>query len=144
MAPLTRIKAQTTGRLAPIVAMTSASAAAWAVVTAAGGSRLNPELAFGIAGPLVSAAASWWVIERTQAKSPERVTGVMIAAFFVKLLAFGVYVAVAGALALRPAPFAVSFAAAFIALHLVEAWYLRQLFAAAPGAMTAALDAVES
>jgi hypothetical protein len=126
-----------------MVVMTAASVASWVAVTAGGGSGWNPELALGIGGPLVSALATWWVVERTHASAPQRVTSVMIAGFFVKLLLFGAYVALAGALALRPRPFVTSFAVSFIALHVVEARYLRQLFATAPGPVTATLDAVK-
>jgi hypothetical protein len=61
---------------------------------------------------------------------PERVTGVMVTGLAVKMVFFGVYVAgmLKGA-GLRPLPFMLSFAGAFIALHAMEAAFLRRLFA---------------
>ncbi len=64
------------------------------------------------------------------AAAPERVTGVMVTGLAVKMVFFGVYVAgmLKGA-GLRPVPFVVSFAGYFIALHAMEAVFLRRLFA---------------
>ena len=54
----------------------------------------------------------------------------MIAAFAVKMVFFGAYVAVMlRRLSLRPVPFVVSFTAYFIALYLIEALSLQRLFA---------------
>jgi hypothetical protein len=54
----------------------------------------------------------------------------MAAAFAAKMVFFGAYVVVMlRLLALRPVPFIVSFAACFIALHLIEGFSLRRLFA---------------
>ena len=86
--------------------MIGSSVASWAAVTAAGGGRFNPELAFGIAAPLVAAVVSWRVVERTFARAPERVTSVLIVAFAAKMMGFGIYVGLLGALWLRPAPLA--------------------------------------
>jgi hypothetical protein len=87
------------------------------------------ELLFGMAGPLVSAAASWVLAERTYRTRPEALTSVMIAAFAAKIVFFGVYVAVLIRVAsLRPAPFIASFTAYFIGLLFVEALLLRRLF----------------
>ena len=113
----------------PLAVMIGSSVASWAAITAAGGSSLNPELALGMAGPLASASVTWRVVERTHAAAPERLTNVLIAGFLAKLLFFGVYVGLLGALWLRPRPFVVSFAVYFIALHLLEAGYLRRLLA---------------
>ena len=89
-------------------------------------------LLLGLAGPLAAASASWVVSERTYRRRPEALTSVMIAAFAAKLVFFGAYVAVMiGVLSLRPVPFVASFTVSFIALHLLEAFALRRLFAAA-------------
>ena len=86
------------------------------------------EILLGTIGPLAVAAASWALMVRTSRRQPERLTAVLIAAFGVKLVVFGAYVAiVVGVLSLQPVPFAVSFAIAFIALHLMEAVGLRRL-----------------
>ena len=114
--------------------MIGSSVASWAAITAAGGWAVNPELAFGMAAPLAGAAVSWRIVERTHAVAPERVTSVLIAGFAAKMMFFGIYVGLLGALWLRPAPLVVSFAAYFLALHMIEAGYLRKLIAGAQAA----------
>jgi hypothetical protein len=115
----------------PLVVMIGSSVASWAVASAAGAGRFNPELALGMAGPLVSAALTWYVVERAHARAPEKVTGVLIAGFAIKMVCFGAYIALLAALGMRLRPFVVSFAVYFIALHAIEAGYLRRLFAGA-------------
>ena len=112
----------------PLLWMAGTCAGAWLVVVAVA-PDLNPEVLLGILGPLVSAMATWIVVARAVAV-PERVTGVMVTGLAVKMVFFGVYVAglLKGA-GLRPVPFVVSFAASFIALHAMEAGFLRRLFA---------------
>jgi len=116
--------------------MIGSSVASWAAITAAGGAAFNPELAFGMAGPLAGAAISWRAIERTHARAPERVTSVLMAGFAAKVLGFGLYVGLLGGLWLRPRPLVVAFAAYFLLLHVIEAAYLRKLPAAAPAPVT--------
>jgi hypothetical protein len=82
-----------------------------------------------MAGPLASAVVTWLVVERTHAAAPERVTNVLIAGFAAKLLFFGVYVGLLAALEFRLRVFVVCFAVYFIALHAIEAEYLRRLMA---------------
>ena len=84
-----------------------------------------------MAGPLASAVVTWMVVERTHARAPERVTSVLVAGFAIKMLFFGAYIGLLAALGLRLRPFVVSFAVYFIALHAIEAGYLRRLFASA-------------
>jgi hypothetical protein len=115
----------------PLTLMIGGSLMSWAAVTLAGGSELNPELAIGMAGPLTSASATWVAVGRTHASSPAKVTGILIAGFFAKMVFFAALVGLVGALGLRPRPFVVCFAVYFIALHVVEAFYLRRLFAGA-------------
>jgi len=111
--------------------MVGASVASWLMVVVATGSRLMPELLLGMAGPLVSAVATWLVLERTQGAAPERLTGVMITAFGVKVLLFAAYVVVILALlGMRPRPFMLSFTGYYVGLHVVEALFLRRLLAA--------------
>jgi hypothetical protein len=107
--------------------MIGSSVASWAAITVAGGWAFNPELAFGMAAPLAGATVSWRMVERTHAHAPERVTSVLIAGFFAKMIFFGVYVGLLGALWLRPGPLVVAFAASFLVLHAIEAGYLRKL-----------------
>lgn len=109
--------------------MIGASVGTWLVLTVSAGD-VNPEALFGMLGPLASACATWVVVARTAAAAPERVTGVMVTGLVVKMAFFGVYVAgmLKGA-ELRPVPFVVSFAGFFIALHAMEAVFLRRVFA---------------
>jgi len=113
----------------PLTVMTGTSVGSWAAISVAGGAPWNPEFALGMAGPLVSAALTWLFVERTHARAPERVTGVLIAGFAIKMLFFAAYIVLLRALDLRLEPFVVSFAAYFIVLHAIEAGYLRRLFA---------------
>jgi len=109
--------------------MIGSSVASWAAITAAGGASFNPELAFGMAAPLAGAAISWRAVERMHARAPERVTSVLIAGFAAKMVFFGIYVGLLGALWLRPRPLVVAFAVSFLVLHAIEAGYLRTLLA---------------
>jgi len=109
--------------------MIGSSVASWAAVTAAGGAGFNPELALGMAAPLAGATISWRVVERTYATAPERLTSVLIAGFAAKMVFFGLYVGLLGALWLRPKPFVVAFALSFLVLHAIEAGYLWRLTA---------------
>src|SRR5687767_3201826 len=109
--------------------MTGMCAVAWLVVVAVA-PDLNREALLGMAGPLVSALATWVVVARTVAVAPEKSTGVMVTGLAVKMVFFGVYVAaMLKGVGLRPVPFVLSFAGSFIALHAVEVMYLRRLFA---------------
>jgi hypothetical protein len=92
------------------------------------GDRANPEAGWGIAGPLASAVVSWTAYVRAHDVAAERLTRVMITAFALKLMFFSVYVvATMRLLDLRPGPFVMSFATAFIVLHAMEAFTLRRL-----------------
>lgn len=111
----------------PLAVMIGSSVASWAAMSAAAGWSVNPELAFGMAAPLAGATVSWRVLERTHARAPERVTSVLMAGFFAKMIFFGAYVGLLGALWLRPKPLVVAFAVSFLMLHVIEAGYLRKL-----------------
>jgi hypothetical protein len=116
--------------VSPVVWMMAGSALTGAAVALALGSRVMPELAYGIAGPLLSAVVSWQVLERTHRSAPERLTNVMITSFGVKVLLFGLYLVIAlKVLGLRPLPFMLSFTGYYVALHVVEAMFLRRLLA---------------
>ena len=117
--------------LRPVPVMIGASVASWAAVSAAGGSRWNPELALGMAGPLVSAVVTWLLVERAHAAAPERVTNVLMVGFAAKMLFFGLYVGLLAMAGFRLQVFVVSFAVYFIALHAIEAEFLRRLMAGA-------------
>ena len=112
----------------PVGWMTGATVASWMVATLAGGSRFNPEVLLGVLGPLASADLSWVLMARTYAARPERLTAVIVQGLALKLVLFGVYVGgLLGVVGLRPVPFVIGFAAAFIALHAMEALFLRRL-----------------
>ncbi len=114
----------------PIVWMIAGGVGTGVVLAAVFGSRVMPELALGLAGPLLSAVVSWQILERTQRSAPERLTNVMIASFGVKVLLFGLYLVVMlKVLALRPMPFMLSFTGYYVALHVVEAVCLKRLLA---------------
>ena len=83
----------------------------------------------GMLGPLFVVSATWVLTERIYRTNPERLTSVMVSAFAAKLVFFGAYVGLAiGVLGVQPVPFAASFAGYFIALHMIEALWLRRLF----------------
>ena len=115
--------------IVPLLWMAGICAGGWLVILAVA-PQLNPEALLGMVGPLASALATWIVVARTAAAAPGKVTGVMVTGLAVKMVFFAVYVAgmVKGA-GMRPAPFMVSFAGSFIALHAMEAMFLRRLFA---------------
>ena len=115
--------------------MAGGSVAAWLLASVVVGREAGIELFFGMLGPLLIACATWVMAERTYTRDPQALTGLMVAAFAFKLVFFGGYVAVMlKVIGLRLVPFAVSFSSYFIALHLVEALYLRRLFAGGPRA----------
>ena len=112
----------------PAAWMTGAGLMSWLAVAVTSEGRGDPEILLGMAGPLVSAVGSWVAYERAHRSAPGRLTNVMIAALAVKMVFLGGYVGVMlRGLDLRPVPFAVSFAAYFIALHAMEAMFLRRL-----------------
>ena len=113
----------------PVAWMVGASLAVWLAATAIVGTRTSLDVLAGMVGPLVVATSTLVMTERTYRRHPERLTALMITAFGVKMVFFGVYVAVAlMALPVRPIPFVTSFIGYFIGLYLIEALYLRRLF----------------
>lgn len=114
--------------------MAGASGASCLAAIALLGTAIGPEVALGMAGPLVVASVTWVLTERTYKRNPEQLTPLMVKAFAGKIVFFGAYVAVLlTALSLRPVPFVISFTSYFIALHLMEALRMRQLFSDLPG-----------
>jgi hypothetical protein len=111
-----------------VVWMTGASLVSWLVTRVVTDGRGDPEIVLGMAGPLAAAIVIWEAYERAPRSAPGRLTNVTIAALAVKMVFFGGYVGVMlRGLDLRPIPFIVSFAAYFIALHTIEATFLRRL-----------------
>jgi hypothetical protein len=93
------------------------------------GARFGREVWIGMFAPLIVVSATWLLSERVYKTHPESLTSVMISAFAGKLVFFGAYVGlVVGVLGVKPVPFAASFTGYFIALHMVEALWLKRLF----------------
>jgi hypothetical protein len=114
----------------PLWWMVAAAASSWLGIAAIVGDRGNPEVLYGMAGPLVAAAGTWVVIARTYRSQPERVTNVMIGGLAIKAVCFAVYVVVMlRVLHARPLPFVAGFTVYFIGLYGMEAFFLRRLFA---------------
>jgi hypothetical protein len=92
--------------------------------------RFGSEIWFGMLAPLAVTSTSWIVAERSYRRSPGQLTSVMMAAFAAKVVFFGAYVSLAiGVLDVQPVPFVVSFAGYYIVLHMLEALWLKRLFA---------------
>ena len=114
----------------PLQWMIAVSVLSWVIVAGVAGGRANPEVLYGMAGPLAVAAVSWIITKRTYTAAPERPMGVLITGMAIKAVFFGAYVVVMlRILALRPGPFIASFTSYFIALHMMEALFMRRLFA---------------
>ena len=93
------------------------------------GARYGREVWLGMLAPLAVVAVTAVLTERVHRVNPDGLTSVMISAFAGKLVFFGAYVGLAiGVLGVQPVPFAASFAGYFIALHMIEALWLRRLF----------------
>jgi hypothetical protein len=110
--------------------MTAASLATAVAIAAVPGFDSDREIVFGMLAPLAGAALTWVMAARLFPAHPDRLTSMMIATFFAKLVFFGAYVAIMlKVVMLQPIPFVASFTAYFITLHIVEALYLQRLFA---------------
>jgi len=116
--------------MAPIAWMAAVSLGSWLAISMVGGDRVNPELLYGMLGPLVAGCATWFAVDRVWRSAPEKLTAVMTAGFAAKMLLFGLYVGLLPrALALRLVPFVVAFVSYFIALYAMQAMFLKRLTA---------------
>jgi hypothetical protein len=114
----------------PVLWMTIGSIVSGLAIGALTGMRTVGEIWLGMLAPLAVVSVSWILTERVYRQHPERLTGMMIGAFAGKLVFFGVYVGlVIGMLRVQPVPFVVSLTSYFIVLHLIEALWLKRLFA---------------
>ena len=121
--------------MTPVWWMVGLSGLSWLVAAALLAPQARIEVLYGMLGPLAMVTGSWILMERAYRRDPERLTAVMVAAFVGKLVFFGAYVTVMlRVLSLRPRTFVASFTGYFIALYLIEALYLRRLFAGGPRA----------
>ena len=102
----------------------AASVGTWVAIVLAGGPAA--ESFFGMLGPLVAVVGTLLVVEWTQRQNPARVGSVLIGAFGVKMLFFGVYVAVVTQLLnLNLAMFVTSFLVFFMPLYAAQAILVR-------------------
>ena len=121
--------------MTPVWWMVGLSGLTWLVAAVLLDTQARIEVLYGMLGPLAMVSGSWVLMERAYRRSPQRLTAVMVAAFAGKLVFVGAYVAVMlRVLSLRPRTFVASFTSYFIALYLIEALYLRRLFAGGPRA----------
>jgi hypothetical protein len=109
--------------------MSGVCVASWVALTFIARDALHPELLWGMAGPLASALLTWVLVVRTYRRARERVTGVLVAGFAMKLVFFGLYLAVMlRVVGLRVVPFAAAFVGYMVVLYVMEALFLRRLF----------------
>ena len=113
--------------------MAGASGASWLAAMGLVEPAARLDVFLGMFGPLAAVVATWVLAERVYRESPGRLTSLMIAGFVGKLVFFAAYVAIVlGIFSHHPVPFVVSFTSYFIALYLMEAVFLRRLFADGP------------
>lgn len=113
--------------IAPAFGMAAVALAVWIGAVLVWGTAARIDAGLGVAGPLIAALASWVMIARTVRRDPSRLTGRMFAALAAKMVCFAAFVvwAIRG-VHVAAVPFVVSFTAAFIALHGLEAVWLRR------------------
>ena len=125
-----------TGRGRPLVMMVGIGLLSWLIVAGVAGARANPEVLYGMAGPLAVAALSWIVTERTYLSRPEptRLIRMAVRNMAIKAVFFGTYMGVMlRVLTVRPLPFVVSFISYFLAFHLLEALFIQRLVTGGAG-----------
>jgi hypothetical protein len=121
------------GSARPLIWMAGASVTTWLAATGLVEPGARIDVFLGMFGPLAAVATTWVLAERVYRESPGRLTLLMIAGFVGKLVFFAAYVAIVlGVFSHHPVPFVVSFTSYFIALYLMEAVFLRRLFAGGP------------
>ena len=114
----------------PLWWMLGVSVASAVAVGALPGVESDREVVLGMLGPLCGAAGTWVMVARVFPTRPEWLTPLMVSAFAIKLVFFGLYVTLMlTALAVEPMPFVISFTTYFIGLHMFEAVCLQRLFA---------------
>jgi hypothetical protein len=116
--------------MAPMMAiwwMIIASVGSWLIV-ATTWADVADEVGVGMAGPLLAAIGTRWLVVHSARTDPTKLTQVMLQAFLAKVLFFACFVVAAvRLLALEPLPFIGSFVTYFLALHLTEAVLLQRL-----------------
>lgn len=90
--------------------------------------QLMAEVFFGMLAPFLAVATTWLLIERAARVNPAGVTQILLGAFAVKMVFFGLYVVAVITMAkVDRTPFVLSFTAYFVALYATEALQLRRL-----------------
>ena len=113
--------------------MVAASVLSWVIVAGVAGGRANPEVLYGMVGPLAVAAVSWIITEDERTVESRAADGRVDARAWRSRRCFS------GARRghaceysrCGPAPFIASFTSYFIALHMMEALFMRRLFTTA-------------
>src|SRR2546428_1253986 len=112
-----------------IAYMAAASLSTWMGAAVIVDRRTSLEILFGMLGPLAAVSGTRFLAAWIYRERPEELMGLMIAAFLLKMVFFGGYVAIMLQVArVRPVPFVVSFTSYFIWLYLIVAPYLKRLF----------------
>jgi hypothetical protein len=112
--------------------MLSGSILSSIVLTALLGADTGFEIWLGMLGPLLSALISWIAMQRYYTRRPGRMTSLLIKAFAAKMIFFAAYITVLLSKGwVRPIPFAISFTAYYLCLHIMEAIGLHRLQASA-------------
>jgi hypothetical protein len=107
--------------------MTAATTGAWGVASLLAGGDLAADLALGMFGPLVAAAATWLLIAGTPASDGARLQKRLLQGFGLKIVAFAAYVAVMlRVVHVQTGPFVAAFTTTFLVLHLTEAVLLQR------------------
>jgi hypothetical protein len=106
--------------------MTGICLASWLAVAALVPSA-TAAAGLGMAGPLVAADATWWLISRAARRDMASVQAVLLRSFAAKMIFYAAYlVVVVRVVSVDFMPFVVSFTSYFVALHATEALLLRR------------------
>ena len=99
------------------------------VLTAVILERYMAEIFLGMTAPLVVGIATVVRVESIFQNSPEKLTAFMTKAFGGKMVLYGLYLgAIIAFSAFNERPFLVSFVVYFVALHMLEALFIRSVF----------------
>ena len=112
-----------------VASMLAAGVLPWVCAAVVLGPRANPEVLYGMLGPMTAVLVSWVVVRRAYVANPGGLMGVFVVGIAIKLLFFAAYaVVMLRVLDLRPIPFVASFTCYFVVLHNLEALFMRRLF----------------
>ena len=103
--------------------------ASWALASAVLAPEAVVEIFLGMVAPLLFAIGTVVMVRRIYQKEPARLTAFMTKALVGKMVLYGMYVSlIVGWFSFEVIPFAISFTAYFIGLHLAEALHFRAIF----------------